>query len=67
MNSFNFFCVFFATVLSVLRKWHVFVQKTIFRLFQNSKFEFLEKINFKGILELKTVYFAYKHISDSLF
>ena len=50
----------------ILPKWHVFVQKKI-RLFQNSKFEVLEKSDFKGIFELKTVYFAYKPISDSLF
>ena len=37
------------------------------RLFQNSKFGFSEKLYFKFIFELKTVYFAYKPISDSLF
>ena len=29
--------------------------------------DFFEKSHFKGIFELKTVYFAYKPISDGLF
>ena len=37
------------------------------RLFQNSKLDFLKNSLFKGIFELKTVYFAYKPISDGLF
>ena len=37
------------------------------RLFQNLKFGFLEKIHVNSLFELKTVDFAYKPISDSLF
>ena len=35
--------------------------------FKIQNLNFLKKSDFKGIFELKTVYFAYKPISDSLF
>ena len=35
--------------------------------FSNSKIGFSEKIAFKNIFDLKTIYFAYKPISDGLF
>ena len=54
-------------MLSILRKWHVFVQIFFFDFFKIQNLNFLDKSDFKGIFELKTVYFAYKPISDSLF
>ena len=50
----------------VLRKWHLFVQKKKIAFFKIQNLDFLKKSHFKGILELKTVYFAYKPILDSL-
>ncbi len=35
--------------------------------FKIQNLDFLKKSHLKGIFDLKTVYFAYKHISNSLF
>ena len=41
-------------MLSILRKWYVFVQKIGF--FKIQKMDFAKKSNFKGMFNLKTVY-----------
>ena len=52
---------------NILLPFDLFCENGMCSCRKKSKFEFLEKSDFKGIYELKTVYFADKPISNSLF